>query len=68
MNADDLKKLTTGALDRLAELLDDGHSDQLATVLRAMSRFHRYSFHNVCLSKVNVPASHASPDFTNGAR
>jgi hypothetical protein len=49
MNTDALKQLTTDALDRLATLLDAGHSEQLAAFLRAMARFHRYSFHNVCL-------------------
>ena len=30
-------------------LLDDGHSDQLNTLLKTMARFHKYSWHNVCL-------------------
>jgi hypothetical protein len=49
MNSDALKQLTTDALDRLAALLDAGHSDQFAAFLKTMARFHRYSFHNVCL-------------------
>jgi hypothetical protein len=49
MNPDALKQLTTNALDRLAVLLDAGHSDQFAAVLKTMAHFHRYSFHNVCL-------------------
>jgi antirestriction protein ArdC len=49
MNSDALKQLTTDALDRLGALLDAGHSDQFAAFLKAMARFHRYSFHNVCL-------------------
>jgi N-terminal domain of anti-restriction factor ArdC len=49
MNADQLKKLTTDALDRLGALLDAGKSDQLTALLKTMARFHRYSFHNVCL-------------------
>ena len=49
MNADQLKKLTTDALDRLGSLLDAGQSDQLTALLKTMARFHRYSFHNVCL-------------------
>jgi antirestriction protein ArdC len=57
MNADDLKKLTTDALDRLATLLDAGHSDQVAAFLKAMARFHRYSFHNVCLIASQRPAA-----------
>ena len=41
MNADDLKKLTTDSLDRLAGLLDVGHSDQLAALPNTIARFHR---------------------------
>jgi hypothetical protein len=41
MNADDLKKLTTDSIDRLAALLDARQSDQLTTFLKAMARFHR---------------------------
>ncbi len=55
MNADDLRKLTTDAVDRLATLLDEGQSDQLVAFLRAMARFHRYSFHNVCLIAAQRP-------------
>ncbi|HKW02095.1 MAG TPA: ArdC-like ssDNA-binding domain-containing protein [Vicinamibacterales bacterium] len=57
MNAQDLKTLTTDALDRLATLLDQGHSDQLACFLKAMARFHRYSFHNVCLIASQRPSA-----------
>lgn len=57
MNADDLKKLTTDAVDRLAALLDASHSDQLAAFLKAMARFHRYSFHNVCLIAFQRPTA-----------
>ena len=49
MTADALKKITTDALDKLAGLLDEGHSDQLTALLKTMARFHKYSWHNVCL-------------------
>jgi hypothetical protein len=49
MNSDALKQLTTDALDHLGTLLDGGQSDQLTALLKTMARFHRYSFHNVCL-------------------
>ena len=49
MTADALKKITTDALDTLAALLDEGHSDQLTALLKTMARFHKYSWHNVCL-------------------
>jgi hypothetical protein len=49
MNADDLKKLTTESLKELADLLEQGHSERLTSLLKTMARFHRYSLHNVCL-------------------
>src|SRR6516164_2512941 len=45
MNADDLKKFATDSVD------------QLAAMLRAMARFHRYSFHNVCLIASQRPTA-----------
>ncbi len=44
MTADQLKTLTTDALDRLAALLDEGHSERLTALLKTMGRFHRYSW------------------------
>jgi hypothetical protein len=49
MNADDLKKLTTESLKELADLLEQGHSERLTSLLKTMARFHRYSLNNVCL-------------------
>jgi hypothetical protein len=57
MNADDLKQVTTDALDRLAALLDAGHSDQLTALLKTMGRFHRYSFNNICLITSQCPSA-----------
>jgi hypothetical protein len=54
MKADEL---TTDALDRLAALLDAGHSDQLTALFKAMSRFHKYSWHNVCLIASQRPTA-----------
>ncbi len=44
MTADALKKITTDALDKLAALLDEGHSDHLTALLKTMARFHKYSW------------------------
>ena len=55
MNADDLKKLTTESLKALADLLDQGHSGPLTSLLKTMARFHRYSLHNVCLIVAQRP-------------
>jgi len=57
MTADALKQITTDALDTLAALLDEGHSDQLTAVLKTMGRFHRYSWHNVCLIATQCPTA-----------
>jgi hypothetical protein len=57
MNADQLKTLTTDALDTLAALLDEGHSDRLTALLKTMGRFHRYSFHNICLITAQCPTA-----------
>src|SRR2546426_8023259 len=57
MTADALKKLTTDALDKLAALLDEGHSDQLTALLKTMARFHKYSWHNVCLIASQCPTA-----------
>ena len=57
MTADALKKITTDALDTLAALLDEGHSDQLTALLKTMARFHKYSFHNICLIASQCPTA-----------
>lgn len=57
MNADDLKKLTTESLKELADLLDQGHSGRLTSLLKTMARFHRYSLHNVCLIVAQRPTA-----------
>src|SRR5713101_837004 len=57
MTADALKKITTDALDKLAALLDAGHSDQLTALLKTMARFHKYSWHNVCLIASQYPTA-----------
>jgi hypothetical protein len=57
MNADDLKKLTSESLKELADLLDQGHSGRLTSLLKTMARFHRYSLHNVCLIVAQRPTA-----------
>jgi hypothetical protein len=55
MTTDELKTITTDALDKLAALLDEGHSDRLVALFKTMGRFHRYSFHNLCLITAQCP-------------
>ena len=57
MTADALKKITTDALDKLAALPDEGHSDQLTALLTTMARFHKYSWHNVGLIASQCPTA-----------
>src|SRR6476660_10432247 len=57
MTADQLKTLTTDALDTLAALLDEGHSDRLTALLKTMGRFHKYSWHNVALIAAQCPTA-----------
>lgn len=57
MTADQLKTLTTDALDKLAGLLDEGHSDRLTALLKTMGRFHKYSWHNVALIASQCPTA-----------
>src|SRR5436189_4322656 len=57
MKTDELKQLTTDALDKLAALLDQGHSHRLTALLKTMGRFHRYSWHNVCLIASQCPTA-----------
>jgi hypothetical protein len=57
MTADELKTLTTSTLDALGAALDAGHSETLTAFFHAMARFHRYSFHNVCLIVAQRPTA-----------
>src|SRR5712692_9629878 len=57
MTADALKKITTDALDTLAALLDEGRSDHLTALLKTMARFHKYSWHNICLIASQRPTA-----------
>jgi hypothetical protein len=57
MTADALKQITTDALDTLAQLLDQGHSESLTALLKTMARFHQYSWHNVCLIASQCPTA-----------
>ncbi|MEQ1731605.1 MAG: ArdC family protein [Vicinamibacterales bacterium] len=40
---------------RFADALDRGYSEALTALLRAMSRFHRYSLNNACLIAAQRP-------------
>jgi hypothetical protein len=57
MKTDELKTVTTDALNKLAALLDAGHSDRLTALLKTMGRFHKYSWHNVALIATQCPTA-----------
>ena len=63
MKADELKTITTDALDKLAALLDADHSEQLTALFKTISRFHKYSWHNVCLIASQCPMATAVAGF-----
>jgi hypothetical protein len=47
--AEFVREVTQRSLDELSQQLEAGNSQQLDAYLRAMGRFHRYSFNNVML-------------------
>ena len=49
MNSQQIAELTTNAITELASELEAGHSEALTRYLAAISRFHKYSRHNVML-------------------
>ena len=65
MTADALQQITSDALDTLARLLDQGHSEQLTALLKTMARFHQYSWHNVCLIASQRPTATRVAGFQN---
>ena len=64
--ADKAKQLAAEALDKLRTALEAGHSDTLAAHLRAMARFHDYSFGNIMLITTSDPTRPASPGTAPG--
>jgi hypothetical protein len=55
MNTDQAKTLSDGALTKLMEALERGHSETLKSYLAVMSRFHRYSWNNALLIYMQRP-------------
>ena len=50
-----IRREVDASLDRLADSLDSGTSEEMKAFLAAMARFHRYSFQNVMLIMVQRP-------------
>jgi hypothetical protein len=57
MKSDEVKQLTTRAIEQLCTALSGGCSEELTRYLAAMGRFHRYSLHNVMLITLQKPAA-----------
>ena len=61
MNSKQISELTTNAVEELASALEAGHSEALTQYLAAISRFHKYSLHNVMLIVLQRPdATHVA--------
>lgn len=61
MKSEQIKEFIERASQRLVAALTAGPSDALASYLKAIARFHRYSLHNVLLITLQKPnASHVA--------
>jgi antirestriction protein ArdC len=61
MNSQQIAELTKKAVEDLARALEAGHSEALTQYLAAISRFHKYSLHNVMLIVLQKPdATHVA--------
>jgi hypothetical protein len=49
MKSEEVKQLTTKTIEDLNDALRAGRSEELIRYLATMSRFHRYSLHNILL-------------------
>jgi hypothetical protein len=65
MNQEQIKKITANAIEELAASLIAGRSETLETYLATMSRFHRYSLHNVMLIALQRPTASRVAGFHN---
>lgn len=57
MKSEEVKHLTVRAIEELGAALSAGRTEELTRYLRAISRFHRYSLHNVMLITLQQPAA-----------
>ncbi len=61
MKSEQIKEITDRATEQLVAALNEGRSEALAGYLKAIGRFHRYSWHNVMLIASQKPnASHVA--------
>ena len=51
------QELVTSSIQALAQALESGHSDALSSYLKAMGKFHHYSFTNIMLIATQKPTA-----------
>jgi antirestriction protein ArdC len=57
MNSENIKKVTSQAIEQLITALNEGRSETLTQYLAAIGRFHRYSLRNVMLIASQKPVA-----------
>jgi len=57
MNVEQATQVASKAIEQLSQALESGQSGALKQHLRAIARFHRYSWHNVMLIATQKPAA-----------
>lgn len=57
MNSENIKKVTSQAVEKLIASLNEGRSETLTQYLAAIGRFHRYSLRNVMLIASQKPTA-----------
>ncbi len=57
MKSEQIKEITERATEQLVAALNAGQSEALTAYLKAIGRFHRYSFHNVMLIASQKPTA-----------
>ena len=55
MKVEEIKQITAKAFDELVASLESGHSETLTAYLKTMSKFSRYSLHNLLLIAAQRP-------------
>jgi hypothetical protein len=57
MKSEEIKQITSKAIDKLIAALKEGRSEMLTSYLAAIARFHRYGLRNIILIASQKPAA-----------
>jgi hypothetical protein len=57
MKNEQIKEITSKAIDQLIAALNEGRSETLIAYLMAMAKFHRYSLRNIMLIAMQKPTA-----------